>query len=78
MIINLIFDQPTNTLPTGFVTALNAAVQFLESLYSDPITINLDRSIFFTIRPPACGTFPVPPRAISRSMANKRTPATST
>jgi hypothetical protein len=42
LIINLTFDQSTSSLPTGFVAAINAVVQFYESLYTNPIAINID------------------------------------
>jgi hypothetical protein len=42
MNINLTFDQPVNTLPAGFVASINAVVQFFDSHYNNPITINID------------------------------------
>jgi FG-GAP-like repeat len=42
MIINLTFDQPVNSLPAGFVASLNAVVQFFDSYFTDPITVNID------------------------------------
>jgi VCBS repeat protein len=42
MNINLTFDQPINTLPSGFVASLNAVAQFLDSQFNNPITINID------------------------------------
>src|ERR1700730_17785095 len=41
MNINLTFDQPVNTLPAGFVASINAVVQFLDSHFNNPITINI-------------------------------------
>jgi len=42
MNINLTFDQPVNTLPAGFVASINAVVQFLDSHFNNPVTINID------------------------------------
>jgi hypothetical protein len=42
LIINLTFDQPTSSLPAGFVASLDAVVQFYESIFTNPITINID------------------------------------
>src|SRR5262249_41414233 len=42
MIINLTFDQSPGSLPSGFVASIQAAASFLESIFTDPITINID------------------------------------
>jgi len=42
MQINVNFDQPTNTLPTGFVTAVNWAVDYLDSLFTNPVTLTIN------------------------------------
>jgi FG-GAP-like repeat len=42
MNIVLTFDQAVNNLPAGFVASLNAVVQFFDSQYVNPITINID------------------------------------
>ncbi|HEV2563374.1 MAG TPA: NF038122 family metalloprotease [Rhizomicrobium sp.] len=41
MTINVSFDSSTSTAPAGFTTAVNAAVAYLESQFTDPITINI-------------------------------------
>jgi hypothetical protein len=41
MQINVSFDQDVTKLPAGFATAVQAAVQFLENTYTNPITFNL-------------------------------------
>jgi hypothetical protein len=38
---NLSFDTSTSAAPGGFFTAFNDAIQFYETQYTDPITINL-------------------------------------
>jgi len=38
---NLTFDSSTSTAPAAFFTAVQAAANFYESNYSDPITINI-------------------------------------
>ena len=38
---NLTFDDSTVGAPAGFFTAFNDAVQFYETNFTDPITINL-------------------------------------
>jgi hypothetical protein len=40
--IDLTFDQPTNSLPAGFVASLDAVAQFYDSLFTNPITVNID------------------------------------
>jgi hypothetical protein len=41
MQINVSFDQDVSTLPAGFTAAVQAAVQFLENTFTNPITFNL-------------------------------------
>ena len=38
---NVTFDSSTSTAPAAFFTGFNSAVQFLQSTYADPITINM-------------------------------------
>ena len=40
--INVSYDSSVSSAPAGFMTEVNAAVQYLESLYNDPITITID------------------------------------
>jgi len=42
MIINFTFDSSVNSAPAGFVASLNAVAQYLESQFTNPITINID------------------------------------
>ncbi len=41
MHINITFDSSVNGAPAGFTAAVNTAVQFFESHFFDPITINI-------------------------------------
>jgi hypothetical protein len=41
MIINVIYDASVNNAPAGFKTAVAAAVQFYETTFTNPVTINL-------------------------------------
>jgi hypothetical protein len=41
MQINLIYDPSVSSAPAGFKTAMNSAVQFLDLLFVDPITVNI-------------------------------------
>ena len=41
MIINISYESSANSAPAGFKTAIAAAAQYLGSLYSDPITVNI-------------------------------------
>ena len=41
MQINVTFDQLVSSLPTGFVTAVNYAVNYFESLFTNNATINI-------------------------------------
>ena len=40
--INVIYDSSVISAPAGFKAEVNAAVQYLESLYNDPTTITID------------------------------------
>ena len=40
-LFNVTFDASTSGAPADFFTAFNSATQFLQSIYSDPITINM-------------------------------------
>ena len=40
--INVIYDSSVTSAPAGFKAEVNAAVQYLESLYNDSITITID------------------------------------
>jgi Ca2+-binding RTX toxin-like protein len=40
--INVIYDSSVNSAPAGFKTDVAAAVQYLQSQFSDPITITID------------------------------------
>jgi hypothetical protein len=40
-VINIIWDTSVNSAPSGFVAGVEAAVQYLESQFADPVTINL-------------------------------------
>jgi len=42
LIINVTFDQSQSSLPAGFVAAVNYVVNYYESVFTDPITINLE------------------------------------
>ncbi|HUI26666.1 MAG TPA: NF038122 family metalloprotease, partial [Candidatus Kryptonia bacterium] len=42
MNINLIFDSTVNGAPAAFKTALTAVVQFLDTTFTNPITVNVD------------------------------------
>jgi hypothetical protein len=42
MNIEVTFDQNVNFLPSGFVSAVNYAVNYLDTLFTNPVTINLD------------------------------------
>lgn len=41
-LINVTYDSSVNSAPAGFKTAITAAVQYLESQFSDPVTININ------------------------------------
>lgn len=41
MQINFVYDSSVNSAPSGFTTALNAAAAYLDSLFINPITINI-------------------------------------
>jgi len=42
MQINLTFDQPTSSLPAGFLGALNICVQYLDHELTNNITVKID------------------------------------
>ena len=42
MQINVNFDQAIASLPTGFVTAVNWVVSYLDTLFTNPVTLNID------------------------------------
>src|SRR6266566_2685103 len=42
MILNITYDQATNTLPAGFVSTINAVVNFFQSSFTDSVTVNID------------------------------------
>jgi hypothetical protein len=41
MNINLTFDSSTNNAPSAFFTALNAVAQYFDSIFLNPITVNI-------------------------------------
>ena len=41
-VINITWDSSVQSAPSGFTAGVMAAVQYLESQFSDPITINID------------------------------------
>jgi len=41
MQINLIYDSSTSSAPSGFITVMNAAAQYLDSLITNNITVNI-------------------------------------
>ena len=42
LVINVIYDSSVNSAPAGFTTAIQEAVQYLESVIITPITVNID------------------------------------
>ncbi len=42
MQINVTYDQNVDSLPTGFVTAVNYVVSYFDSLFTNPITIDIN------------------------------------
>src|SRR5664279_5120011 len=42
MQIDVNFDQSGSSLPTGFVTAVNYAINYIDSLFTNPITISIN------------------------------------
>ena len=42
LVINVTYDQSQSSLPAGFVAAVNYVVSYYESVFTDPITINID------------------------------------
>jgi hypothetical protein len=41
VILNLIYDSSVDTAPIGFKTSLNSLVSFLQSTFTDPVTVNI-------------------------------------
>jgi hypothetical protein len=42
MIINVTFDSSVGSAPAGFIATVDAVVQFYETQFADPITVNID------------------------------------
>ena len=42
MEINVSFDQNTARLPSGFVAAVDYVAGYFDSLFTNPVTINID------------------------------------
>ena len=42
MNINLIYDSSVNSAPSAFKVALTTVVQFLDTMFTNPITVNVD------------------------------------
>jgi hypothetical protein len=42
MIINISYDSSVNSAPAAFRTVITAAIQFLDNIFTNPITINVD------------------------------------
>ena len=42
LVINVTYDQSTSSLPSGFVAAVNYVVNYYESLFTTPTTVNID------------------------------------
>ncbi len=40
-VINITYDSSVSTAPSAFTTAMSSAVQYLESQFSDPVSINI-------------------------------------
>jgi VCBS repeat-containing protein len=41
-VINVTYDQSQSSLPAGFVSAINYVVNYYESIFTSPITVNID------------------------------------
>jgi hypothetical protein len=41
-VINVTYDQSVGSLPSGFVSAINFVVNYYESIFLTPITVNID------------------------------------
>ena len=41
-VINVSYDQSVSSLPAGFVAAINDVISYYESIFSAPITVNID------------------------------------
>ena len=42
MILHVIYDQNTSSLPAGFVDTINAVVSFFQSTFTDSVTVDID------------------------------------
>jgi hypothetical protein len=42
LVINVTYDQPVSGLPSGFVAAINYVVNYYESIFTTPATVNID------------------------------------
>src|ERR1700686_1329102 len=42
MQINVIYDQSASSLPAGFVAAVNYVVNFFDTTFTNPVTVNID------------------------------------
>jgi hypothetical protein len=42
MQINVIYDQSVSSLPAGFVAAVNYVVNYFDSVFTNPVTVNID------------------------------------
>jgi VCBS repeat-containing protein len=42
MQINVIYDQNVSSLPAGFLAAVNYVVNYFDSLFTNPVTVNID------------------------------------
>jgi hypothetical protein len=42
MQLNITFDQNPVTLPPGFVAAVNYVVNYFDSVFSNPVTVNIN------------------------------------
>ena len=42
MNLDVSFDQSVSSLPSGFVAAVNYVVNYFDSLFANPVTINID------------------------------------
>src|SRR5271166_5792003 len=42
LVINVTYDQSQSSLPAGFVAAVNYVVNYYESVFTNPVTVNID------------------------------------
>src|SRR5437588_12023128 len=42
MQINVTYDQSVSSLPAGFVSDVNYVVNYFDSIFTNPITVNID------------------------------------